>query len=441
MRHTAVYDSDILHWATETHLDEAGYLLGARATDLTLPGKTLKSVQHGTEERFAANIDGLQLGGTFVATDLLLPAIKNDDPVDSDTTAAATYAYCCHAPKERLEIVLRCLSHADPDNEQAQGIVAGLQLLDRSDVGDLTREALYSSGGDTHASFLAIMKTFAVHPGPIVEASLQSADVDLQLAALGVAGRINAPHYAGYAERLIESSEPKVHDLALEVALAGRSRVAWNACLRGTQEHGPSVQGMELCGLLGSTTDHQSLLYYLGDTQQRAAALWGLGFTGRAEAAEACLAWIDAEDSIVAKLAAEAFCAITGLAPDDDNTQDTKPDDNDVDNELHPDTLIDDAGVDLLPLLDRHAVESWWYSNRNRFSGRQQRFLYGAKATPSSLVASIRDAPARRRHAHARELFIRSDGQHYVDTMRMTSTQYSQIDALSGLQINITRSR
>src|SRR5437660_61433 len=95
----------------EEHLSEAGWLWGEweRAMDSAI--YALADVVVGPEERLAAHLDGLVLGGGRVAQKLLLPALAGDD---ADLCAAAAWALVQSEDGDHQEAVVDALAKAEP---------------------------------------------------------------------------------------------------------------------------------------------------------------------------------------------------------------------------------------------------------------------------------------------------------------------------------------
>jgi hypothetical protein len=133
----------------------------------------------------------------------------------------------------------------------------------------------------------------------------------------------------------------------------------------------------------------------------RREVLFALGFSGRASAAEACLAWLGNDE--VGAVAAEAFGAITGLEIKGRFARDrVEPDEE----ELPP--LEEDLEEDLLPgpdddllLAEPAAVAVWWAETRRRLDPTV-RYLRGNDGPSLAWLSAAAQVAGTRHRAHAR---------------------------------------
>ena len=149
-------------------------------------------------------------------------------------------------------------------------------------------------------------------------------------------------------------------------------------------------------------------------------AIWALGFGGRRSGADACIDLLAREQH--APLAAEAFCAITGLdlaraalvAP-------VPPE---------PDDVMPSAEA-RLPQPDIAGVIRWWNRNRSRFE-TGTRYLAGRPSGMTVLVDALAHGPMRRRPPIAFELAMRTQGRVQIEPRAFIAEQRRRWDALTG---------
>jgi uncharacterized protein (TIGR02270 family) len=188
-----------------------------------------------------------------------------------------------------------------------------------------------------------------------------------------------------------------------------------------------------LAAMLGSERDHKMVLAALATEGLQRDAIWALGFGGRRSGADACVELL-AQDRHV-KLAAEAFCAITGLdlsaaglaappVPEADEPIAFEREDLDADLEPRPEAL--------LPTPDVGGVIRWWNEQRPHFDG-DSRYMGGRPASFDLLYGRLVNGPMRRRHATAVEMAIRTEGRVQVQTRAFAPTQRRQMAAFAGL--------
>jgi uncharacterized protein (TIGR02270 family) len=134
-------------------------------------------------------------------------------------------------------------------------------------------------------------------------------------------------------------------------------------------------------------------------------------------------------------VAAEAFCAITGLdlegqrlvvAPPPSAPEPIPFEEDDLDADLVP------SAEDLLPLPDVPGIQRWWSKNHQRFS-TNTRFQGGRPVDLIVLQDELLRGPMRRRHATALELAVRTAGRYQVETRALSAEQRKQMSAFDRL--------
>lgn len=138
-------------------------------------------------------------------------------------------------------------------------------------------------------------------------------------------------------------------------------------------------------------------------------------------------------DLAAARVAGEAFSAITGLAiegayarrvPDDDDDDDDDGDGAGDDGDAPRATPAEEQ----LPLPDGPALRGWWSSAASRFQAGQ-RYLGGAPISAAGLVTAVTGGPMRRRPGLVLELAVRTRGTFTVDTSDWVSRQRAALAA------------
>jgi uncharacterized protein (TIGR02270 family) len=189
-----------------------------------------------------------------------------------------------------------------------------------------------------------------------------------------------------------------------------------------------------LLGLLGTERDQTSLYDALTLETTRHEAIFALGFAGTFAAAEAAVQCM--REPALAQLAAEAFCAITGLdleaqkllALDAEDAPDEPIpfEQEDLDADLVP------TPDELLPHPDVEGVTRWWRINSGRFRPGE-RYLRGRPLDLTTLRDALRVESMRRRHALALELAVRTHGRLQLQTCTFSSEQKRQLLAFTEL--------
>ncbi|WNG54437.1 hypothetical protein F0U59_06295 [Archangium gephyra] len=159
--------------------------------------------------------------------------------------------------------------------------------------------------------------------------------------------------------RLLADTRPEVREAAILAGMMSGVRAAWQACRKAVDAR-TKVNRTSLV-LLAIGGDERPLVRRLacsGVEEMREDALWALSFSGRVEAAEACLDFM--EPGPMAALAGEAFNAITGLKlegaylKEAEEEESRPPLEEDLTRDLEP------RPEDSLPVPEREAVATWW---------------------------------------------------------------------------------
>jgi uncharacterized protein (TIGR02270 family) len=211
----------------------------------------------------------------------------------------------------------------------------------------------------------------------------------------------------------------------MEAGLASGVRGAWDACRKAVQLPGAHArEAMVLLAFGGDEAEASLLVDLLASVELRADAFWALGFNGRVAAMEACVKYLEVPE--VARLAAEAFSAMTGLRMEGAHAlpPGERPEGAPV-----PPEEQEGLDADLVPGPEEDlpwphvaAVRAWWAQNQTRFA-KGTRYLLGQPFSGPVLLEALESSPMRRRHLLARELAIRTRGQHVIPTRAFTHRQ------------------
>lgn len=402
----------------EEHLEEASFLWVQWNRALAAPDFNLEEVA-ALEERLLAHLDGLVVGGEPVARELLLPALDSGDP---PRLSAALWALTAEPgimePAELMRQVRTAVS-----GEGGDAFQRALALNGRPEIGEFLlpllkeKEPLFQAWAIEVLAARAQLpegaeKEFLAHPeAPVVVAMLRG----MPLLPRDVAWR--------ELPRLLTDARPEVRDAARWAGMVSGMRPAWDAC-RAAVDAGTQVEpaALVLLALSGDERDLTRLLACTGVEALRGDSLWALGFSGRVEAAEACLEFMGMKP--VAALAGEAFSAITGLKLENAYEETREEEDSlppleeDLARDLEP------RPEDALPMPAREAVAAWWKEARKNFA-RGTRYLRGRVFSMDALLEELEQGPMRRRHMLALEFALRSQGACPLQTRGFTQLQHA----------------
>lgn len=407
----------------EQHFDEASFLWLQWERGLVAPEYVLDEVSE-FEERLLAHVDGLVLGGTPVAEWLLAPALEE---TELERRTVAAYTLLSPEVPSGSELVRTALEAAPP--KVLPAFQRALEAREREALPSWLPTLLKQEEPGRLALALEVCAWHGMHPGPGLPGLLGHEEPTVAAAALRVAARLDEGVEPDVLRRHLDSPVPALRDAAIEAGLLGGHRSAWVACQSALEKGAP---GLRLPALVlamgGDARDLERLKNLLAEPRHRPDALWALGFSGQPSAAEACLEWM--EDKAVSHLAAEAFCAITGLhleerfiasSPEEESLPALEEEDLDAD--LNP------KAEDALPRPVAAQVSAWWKEARKDFE-LERRYLNGKPFRAEVLLEALLTAPMRRRHVLALELALRSRGELRVPTRAFTPHQRKALAAV-----------
>lgn len=386
----------------EEHLDEAGFLWNLWSRALVSPDYSLGEVADGPEERLLAHVDGLVLGGPAVADRLLVPALAHDEPGVAFSGACALLAAGDEAGRRT---VFGALAAA---GERGEIVRTALRLSPSPGTTTALVAAWPSLAPTARPAVVEACMLTVSEPGRLLDEALNSGQPALVGAALEAAHRLGRLT-AELVMYFVQGPDPELSRMALRVGLAAGLAPAWAWALEsGRRGAGSDTDdGLLWLAMAGRADEQEPLFAAVGDPVRRAHALWALGFAGRARGAELCLELMD--DPACARLAGEAFSAITGLAIAGPHAQPAPPEGDEDPPSEAPADAPGGRGVADLPLPARDAVAAWWSKERGRFRP-DGRYLGGAPVTAELAVEALRTGPMRRRAPIALELGARAGG-------------------------------
>ncbi len=410
----------------DIHFGDAEFLWDQWERCLVAPGRTLDDVASREERRLVAHLDALLVGGAPVAKRLLIPTLEE---AAGTPVAVAAYALLSSAQAPQVERVLSRVCARDEARWEAMA-----RALELADVAGLDAHLVSLLGSPSTSTSMARVLTVLARRGllavPLPTDLWRTDDPELLEAAFRVTRSPSARLEPRALERGLASPVPALRRAALEAGLIHGRRAAWAACREAValREVFVGASPFLMLALLGGEAERRLLMEGLSSSDVSPWVLFALGFSGTVDAAEACLASM--RDPPLARLAAEAFCAITGLelsGPLIKEDPEVEPplslEDEDLDADLVP------PPEEALPRPEVSQVEAWWSSHRAGFAPRV-RYLRGRPWSVRGLMRELREGAMRRRHAHALELEIRTGGAARVHTRQWASRQQSEWNTL-----------
>ncbi len=398
----------------EGHLGEAAFLWTLWEGALVSPAYTLAELAEGPEERLLAHLDALVLGGSHSRQKLLLPGLSGDD---ADVVTASALGLLSSGEEKAEAAVLDALEHAEP--AARSWLRRSLELGASPRVLKSLSRLLASPEADVQAAALEVVAFRGEEPGPLLGELLSHPSPQLVAAALKAARMTQGPVSEQSVLNALAAPHAEVRTEALLTALTLGLGPAWSLCRKLATGPTPDGTALLLVGLGGNDSDLERLLAVAKAPGNRAEAIWALGFSGRVEAAECCLQLL--EDAALGRLAAESFCAITGLrltgpyerAPLEPALREE---------EDASEGVVGPRPEDTLPLAAPGPVHSWWREHRGHFE-RGVRYLLGRPLSGAWLAEALEHVPMRRRHVLAQELALRSRGRFLLQSRGFSATQ------------------
>ena len=402
----------------EEHLNEAAFQWEQWERALLAPDFTLEECA-AVEERLRAHLEGLEDASAVEA--VLWPAYETED---LPLIFAATYALL--AQGELDEVMLRFRS-ATP--EARVGIRRAMELSETPELSARLTGLLTLEDLDLQVHALETLAFRDEVPPEVLARFFGHEEPRVRVAALRGARTLPEEAVRRLLPPLLDASSHDIRAIAIEVGLTSGMGLAWDACRNVVRSRSAlSAESLVLLAMGGDDDDVSLLEDLLETAELRPMALWALGFSGRLAAMEACVKYL-AEPS-VAQLAGEAFCAMTGLHLDAPYAlpPGERPEGAPLPPELQEDLEANlvPSPEDDLPWPQAAAITRWWEGARGRFE-KGKRYLLGHPFSGPVLIAALETSPMRRRHVLARELAIRTRGQHVIPTRAFAPRQRERL--------------
>jgi len=395
----------------EEHLESAAFLWSQRAARLRSPRALLADL-HGLEARLFAHLEGLRRAGPAASERLLEPALAGDD---AEQAAAATLALASGPADAAVQKALAAAGAAPP--EVAAAIFEALKVAPGDGMDGALLAALRTTPRALHGLMLAALAARRVHPGPmeslVAGPFLRSAPAAVLSYATRVA--LDVPQEA--VTQALRSPSVAERDAGLELGMMLGMPEAFSRCAEviagGEEAPGHPL----LLWALAAPDGAEPLRRATGNPATAAAALWAAGFSRDPDLVEPCLEL--ARDPALARLAGEAFSALTGQAIEGPLVA-PRPEDGEGE-----EPVPDDSPEEELPVPDPQAMETRW---RERQKKR-------AAARPAVALAErleeLEVAPLRRRHALALGLRLSSGGRWQLGSTALRGVQSAELEALA----------
>ncbi|NTX10876.1 TIGR02270 family protein [Myxococcus sp. CA051A] len=400
----------------EEHLDEASFRWEQWEQALVAPDATLLATAE-REERLLGHLEGLAEQEALEA--VVRPAFDSEEAA---RVSVATHVLLSQGAVDEVlsrlrgsEVELRAAMCRALEVSEVAGVSTALEsLLKLGDV-DLQARVLEALAGRQGTSPDVLARYFP-HDEPRA-----------RIAALQGARPLPEELARRMLPALLASAHPDIRLAAVEAGLTAGLRLAWEAC--GREARALTPEAMVLLAIGGGEEDTDFLVGLAKDDELRPEVVWALGFSGRLAAMDFCAELLNVRG--VARLAGEAFSAMTGLQLEGpyallEEEESDESEDPEADLTVRPE--------DDLPWPNVSAVRGWWAESRSRFV-EGQRYLLGQPFSGVVLMEALESSSMRRRHVLARELAIRTRGQHVIPTRAFTHRQREALARARGARL------
>ncbi|RJS13216.1 hypothetical protein DRW03_36160 [Corallococcus sp. H22C18031201] len=399
----------------EEYLDEAEFRWLQWERALEAPDFTPVETAE-REERLLAYLEGLT--DTDALDTVVRPAFDSEN---APRISAAAHALLGLGEVDEVLVRLR-----GAEAPARAAILRALEVSEAPRLGARLLELLKLEDTVLQAGVLEALAFRQEAPAGVLARFFTHDEARARVAALRGAPSLLEEAVRRHLPALLDSAHPGTRAAAMEAGLTSGVRMAWEACRKEVRA-APGAharEAMVLLALGGDEAETSLLVDLLESAELRAHALWALGFSGRVAAMESCVKHLAVPE--VARLAGEALSAMTGLrlegsfalppgeTPEGAPVPPEEQESLDADLTPHP--------ADNLPWPDVAAVKEWWAQNHARFV-KGTRYLQGQPFSGPVLVEALESSPMRRRHVLARELAIRTRGQHRIPTRAFTHRQ------------------
>lgn len=429
---------ELILWdVIEEHLDEATFLYTQFESLLDHPLLTRADVERSVTSRLIAHLDGLVLGGAPVAQRLLLPALST---LGEEGAARITVAAMALLLAGYDEAVRQALFQDPPELRAA--VTRACALIPSETVASWAlQEFRAASDAPARQAQLLTLCRHKIEARELLQC-LSSKHPELLCAALSDLPAIADRTLAAAVGRLLHHAERRVRLAALLPALAAGLPSAKSVLRQLAHEPPGQADLMALHALLDPGPAFADLRAALLTTTHRQAALFALGYCGRAEAVPLLIDQL--RQSLAgspplpmdAKLALQSIALLTGLDLNDTAYAQATPANNEEDAEeaalALPPFDKDDLDHSLLPLSDEalplpnpDAVEQFWQKQAAQLTAGVH-YLRGRALDTAGLEEAIQQSPLRVQHVLARALYVFTAGATRKDTRSLGISERAQ---------------
>jgi len=382
----------------EQHLEEVAMLVSRRMRSVRSPLQNLATLTQ-LDRRIDAHLDGLNVD-TENAWTLCEATLKFDEA--GEVFVGAQVALASGDPGRILKIVeIACAAPLT-----LAGLIAALGWLPYPRIASLVQSLSVSEIAEHRYVAVAAQALHRVS-GDWVQKALHDTSILVQARACHAVGELGRADLVPQLQALNQSKDQAVVFWSCWSAALSGDLSALAALKRFATA--PEHAGDALAVVLRRLPPHAAGLWLEEQAQDEANVrliMQGAGIVGDPAFVPGLIGMMSVPELM--RIAAEAFCTITGV-----NLVDAKLD-------APPPPANDDAPVqvdpdDDLPWPDPQRVFAWWENNETRFEP-ETRYLLGQPVTPEHLHAVLRHGNQKQRYGAALELAMRTPGTPVFET-------------------------
>lgn len=393
----------------EESFEEAAFLWTRWESDLSSISRNLDEVWSWTEDRLAGSLDGAKLASATMLERQVESTLA--DPRLPELVVLGYVLASVPTPNAKglLEVALR-----NATGKELSALMRGIEVAELN--GSFAPiAAMLSRYSPEHAAALARLKAFRrAALGDELTKAYESSDLHAQAEALRAARYLPVRYAAAWVDAGLKHLSPAVRIAAIESGIRQRVPNAWSAALAMVkQPRADSAALLKYVAMLGNETDIQSIFAALREPVQQREAIWALGNLGTRDAAEHSL--LAMKHPKLARIAGEAYCAITGADLARDRLTSPEPEvetpdfaGDDLDANLIPDQQ------DQWPLPDLARVQQHWHQHVQNFQ-KGLRYARGRPVSIDALMTVVESGPMLRRPDYAFELYVRTTGNYDLE--------------------------
>lgn len=401
--------------------EEAAFLWSRWEADLASVSRNLDQVWTWTEDRLSGALDGVRLAPDAALERLVETAVSAGKSLE--LTVCGQVLADAPAPRARA-LLAQTLSAAT--GTQLRALMRGIEVA-KLNGSFAPVSKLLSRHSPEHAAALAGLKAFRrAALGDELQRAFESNVSELQVQALRAARQLPKQYVAAWVDTGLKAQDPAVRLAAMETGIRHQIPNAWRESLSALRGKGGTAASLApLVAMLGRESEHETIYSLLGEPALQRAGLWSLGSIGTVDAASYCIAAL--KHPKLARMAAEAYCAITGADLARDRMSMPEPD------EPTPSFEAEDLDANLVPTPEQQwplpnpdALRKHWSERQSRFH-KGVRYVRGQPTSLEVLMCAMETAPMLRRPDYAFELFVRSEGKYDVEPRTTRATQRSMM--------------